>query len=245
MLDRLQPVVIITGHYGTGKTNFALNLALDCAAQGERVILCDLDIVNPYFRSSEYRELLEASGVELIAPVFAERGSSLDVPSLRGTIATAIEAAQAGSARCIIDCGGDDAGSAALGRFAALILQGGYDLLYVVNRFRNLTQHPDEAAHVLSEIEACTGIPATAVVNNSHLMDETTASVLMSGQEFAEQIAALRCLPLLCTTVPKWLVEGENPSADGIEGLCAVYPVSLYVKTPWKPDEKAGVTWRK
>ena len=88
------PVVVVTGHYGVGKTNFSLNLALDAAAAGREVTLIDLDVVNPYFRSSEYREMMEAAGIRLIAPVFAERGSNLDVPSLTGAIVPAIQMAQ-------------------------------------------------------------------------------------------------------------------------------------------------------
>ena len=71
-------VTVICGHYGCGKTNLALNLALEAAAKGEKVTVADLDIVNPYFRSSEYGGLLEEHGVRLIAPVFA--GTTLDTP---------------------------------------------------------------------------------------------------------------------------------------------------------------------
>ena len=80
----LEPVVVVTGHYGVGKTNFALNLALDAAAAGYRATLADMDVVNPYFRSNEYRDLLEGAGVRLIAPVFGHTGTSLDVPSVTG-----------------------------------------------------------------------------------------------------------------------------------------------------------------
>ena len=76
----LAPVTVVTGHYGVGKTNFALNLALDAAAAGRRATLADMDVVNPYFRSNEYRDLLEGAGVRLIAPVFDILGT---VPGYR------------------------------------------------------------------------------------------------------------------------------------------------------------------
>ena len=83
-VSSLAPVVVVVGHYGVGKTNFALNLALDAAAAGRAVTLADMDVVNPYFRSSEYAAVLDAAGVRLVAPVFAGAGTSLDVPSLTG-----------------------------------------------------------------------------------------------------------------------------------------------------------------
>ena len=171
-----------------GKTNLSLNLAYDAAARGAQVTLVDLDVVNPYFRSSDHADALAAQGVRLIAPVFAGKGSNLDVPSLTGAIAPAIEEAYAAArqAACggeagpaadartpggfaggptadavgptsdeaagvppavvIVDAGGDDAGATALGRFAADVVAGSYALLYVVNRFRNLTQTPVSAA---------------------------------------------------------------------------------------------------
>ena len=190
----LAPVTVVTGHYGVGKTNLSLNLAYDAAARGAQVTLVDLDVVNPYFRSSDHADTLAAQGVRLIAPVFAGKGSNLDVPSLTGAIAPAIEEAYAAArqAACggeagpaadartpggfaggptadavgptsdeaagvppavvIVDAGGDDAGATALGRFAADVVAGPYALLYVVNRFRNLTQTPVSAAAALPPI---------------------------------------------------------------------------------------------
>lgn len=98
VLALLAPVTVITGHYGVGKTNLALNLALDAAEAGYEVILADLDVVNPYFRSTEYRTTLEAAGVRLVAPVFAEAGASLDVPSLTGGVEAALAEAYARAA---------------------------------------------------------------------------------------------------------------------------------------------------
>ncbi len=141
----LAPVTVVTGHYGVGKTNFALNLALDAAAAGYRVTLADMDVVNPYFRSNEYRDLLEEAGVRLIAPVFGHAGTSLDVPSVTGELAVAAAEAyrdETGRTVVIVDAGGDDVGATALARFAPALAAGPYAMLYVVNAFRNLTQEP-------------------------------------------------------------------------------------------------------
>ena len=152
----LAPVTVVTGHYGVGKTNFALNLALDAAAAGYRVTLADMDVVNPYFRSNEYRDLLEEAGVRLIAPVFGHAGTSLDVPSVTGELAVAAAEAyrdETGRTVVIVDAGGDDVGATALARFAPALAAGPYAMLYVVNAFRNLTQEPADAVAVLREIE--------------------------------------------------------------------------------------------
>ena len=117
----LEPVVVVTGHYGVGKTNFALNLALDAAAAGYRATLADMDVVNPYFRSNEYRDLLEGAGARLIAPVFGHTGTSLDVPSVTGELAVAAAEAyrdETGRTIVIVDAGGDDVGATTLARFA-------------------------------------------------------------------------------------------------------------------------------
>ena len=102
----VRPLTVVVGHYGAGKTNFAVNLAIDLAEAGYAVSVIDLDVVNPYFRASEQRAVLEAHGVRLVAPVFAEAGTSLDVPSLTGQIAPAMQGAGEGSF-VIVDAGGD------------------------------------------------------------------------------------------------------------------------------------------
>lgn len=157
-------ITVVCGHYGCGKTNLTLNLALEAAAAGERVTVADLDIVNPYFRSSEYGGLLEEQGVRLIAPVFA--GTTLDTPTLPPELYSIFEP-QAG--RVFIDAGGDDAGVTALGGLHSQLEETGYQMLYVINRYRVLSQTPEEAAALLQEIEAASRLKATALVNNSHL----------------------------------------------------------------------------
>ncbi|MBQ3106842.1 MAG: ParA family protein [Eggerthellaceae bacterium] len=232
------PVVVVTGHYGVGKTNFSLNLALDAARSGRKVVLVDLDVVNPYFRSSEYRDQLEAEGVRVVAPVFAERGSNLDVPSLTGAITPAIESAQrdAGS-NCselvIVDAGGDDAGATALARFAPVVKAAPYKLLYVVNPFRNLTQEPHEALEVLREIEAKCGLAVSAVVSNAHLMSETDEEDVLAGVAFAREVAERAAVPLACATYPAACLRRELTSFSTDESSVSLYPIRIHVRTPW------------
>lgn len=219
---------IVTGHYGTGKTNFALNLALDLAREGERVTLVDLDLVNPYFRSSDYLELLEQRGVRVLGPTFAR--TTLDTPSLPAEISSVFD----DPGYVIVDAGGDDVGATALGRFSRDISALDYEMLYVINEYRNLTATPAEAAALLRDIEAASHLRATGIVNNSHLKAETTRETIIGSVEFADQTAQLLDLPLVATTAPKGLAGtfSEDPaSADFVRNL---YPVSTWVRTPWE-----------
>ncbi|MBR3690455.1 MAG: ParA family protein [Eggerthellaceae bacterium] len=236
----LKAVTVVCGHYGVGKTNFALNIAVDASLDGYETTLIDLDIVNPYFRSSEYRCLLEEHGIELVAPVFAAAGSNLDVPSLTGAIIPAINRAyhdeRQGSAKrkLIVDVGGDDAGATALARFSHDISAGSYDLLYVVNRFRNLTQRPQEALSVLREIELRSGLTATGIVSNAHMKSETGWGHIHEGESFAIEVAQLIGLDVVCTTRPIWLHPQEMKQLKASFADEKRYPVRMLVRSPWE-----------
>lgn len=227
--EHIRPLTVVVGHYGAGKTNLALNLSLDLVKIPSKVQLVDLDVVNPYFRSSDYQELLEEEGIEVVAPNFAH--TTLDTPSLSGRVNTVI--AQAADSQhdgyLIIDAGGDDVGATALGRFSHEISAQSYEMWYVVNAYRNITQDINEAVTILREIEHKSGLKATGVINNSHLQNETTAQTVLDSQDFAETIARKLELPLMCTTLPN-TVEDADRVLGSIEN---VYPIKRYVRTSW------------
>ena len=216
-------ITVVCGHYGCGKTNLTLNLALEAAAAGERVTVADLDIVNPYFRSSEYGGLLEDPGVRLLAPVFA--GTTLDTPTLPPELYS-IFAPQAG--RVFIDAGGDDAGVTALGGLHSQLEETGYQMLYVINRYRVLSQTPEEAAALLQEIEAASRLKATALVNNSHLGVETRLDTLLGGLDFARKTAQLTGLPLLYSTAPDFALRDGETLPEGFKRI------QRHVKFMWE-----------
>lgn len=224
LMHSLRPVTVVVGHYGVGKTNFCINLAIDAAEAGLDVTLIDLDIVNPYFRASEQRTVLEQHGVRLVAPVFAEAGSSLDVPSLTGGIAPAIEAAGEGQL-VLIDAGGDDVGATALGRFARYVKAHDYAMLYVANRFRNLVADPRDALENMREIEAASHLQVTALASNAHLKQLTTPETVIEGLEYAQELSQLSGLRVVCVTAP------QNVQITELDKL---YPVHGYVKSPWE-----------
>ena len=215
--------ILICGHYGCGKTNLALNLAADFSSKGMRVTLVDLDIVNPYFRSSDFKSAIDKMNVRLIAPAFAH--SNVDLPSLPTEMYSIFDD---NSDKVIIDVGGDDQGAVALGRFSNKIkATENYCMVYVVNKFRPLSATGKDALEILSEIEAASRIKADAIINNSHLMAETTAEDIISSVDYARQISDALSIPVIATTVPKALY---NETANSVDNL---YAIDIYVKPPW------------
>jgi len=215
-----KPFTLICGHYGCGKTNLSLNIALDLVSRGEPVTLVDMDVVNPYFRSSDYRELVEKAGIRLIASAFA--GGNLDSPAIPAEVASIFDSPRGYT---LIDVGGDDVGATALGRFARKIQAMDYDMLYVVNKYRPITADAASAGEILREIEFKSRLKATGIVNNSHLMGFTTEETILSSLEYARQTASDMGLPLRFTTAPESVADKLD-----IENL---YPVQIHVKTPW------------
>ena len=206
---------IVCGHYGCGKTNLTLNLALSAASKGEKVRVVDLDIVNPYFHSTDYAAELEKRGVHVISPSLA--GSTLDSPSLSAEIFSTF----AFDGTVFFDVGGDDAGATSLGRFAKRIKElDDVKILYVINRFRPDISTPEGAERILREIEAVSKLKITALVNNSHLCSLTTARDVYAGYEYAQSVAKHCGLPLAFTAVPEHLVaevEGRVPDVQAVE----------------------------
>ncbi|MCL2890310.1 MAG: hypothetical protein FWF40_00265 [Methanomassiliicoccaceae archaeon] len=223
-MDETGKLTVICGHYGSGKTNFAMNYAIDAAKNGNNVTLADMDIVNPYFTSSEYSDVLERNGVKVISPVFAR--TNMEITALPASMYSIFDT----DGDVIIDAGGDDAGATVLGRFAEKIKERGYEMIYVTNMYRPSTSVPEDSVSVLREIEDACGLKATVVVNNSHLKNESTASLITDSLSYGKEVARLARIPLLFTTVPFSLKE-SMPKDEYF------YPVAVYVGTIWERNE--------
>ena len=200
----MKRLTLFCGHYGSGKTNLAVNYALYLRSLGLQVSLADLDIVNPYFRSKDSTDVLESAGVRVIALPFAN--SSVDLPSLPSS---AYSLVQNRSRYAVLDIGGDDRGAYALGRFVPYILEeNDFDMLYVVNFYRPLTTTPEEAFGVLKEIEGACGLAFTGIVNNSNLGAETTAKSIEATFGKVRKLSELTGLPVVATTAEKSIATG-------------------------------------
>ena len=188
-------ITIVCGHYGSGKTNLAVNLALSLAKAGEKTVLVDLDIVNPYFRAADNRRELEENGVRCVLPQFAN--TNVDLPSLPPIIHSVF----VGNEKVIFDVGGDKDGAMALGVYRNAIAKCGYEMIGVCNMYRPLTQTADETIENLAEIESQCHLSFTALVNNSNLGEETTPADVEASFGYADALAEKSKLPLLFTSV--------------------------------------------
>ena len=190
-------VTLLCGHYGSGKTNVAVNMAYDQKAKYDRVAIADLDIVNPYFRTKDSAEDFKAQGIELICSEYA--GSNVDIPALPQQIYSICDQKDK---QVIIDVGGDDRGAYALGRISPSILEeNNYEMLFVINCFRPLTRDAESTIEVMREIEDAAKIKFTAIVNNSNLGEETKREDVLKSLAYAEEISQKTGLPIKCTSV--------------------------------------------
>ena len=205
----MKRVYLFCGHYGSGKTNLAVNWALRLRAGGLPVALADIDIVNPYFRSKDSEAELAAAGVKVIALPFAN--TSVDLPSLPSEVYGLV---QRRDSYAVMDIGGDDRGALALGRFAPYIAEeNDYEMFFVVNFYRPLTRTAEEAMDVLREIELATPLRFTSIINNSNLGEETAPADIEATLPEAERFSALSGLPVAFTAADARLtgqVNAEN-----------------------------------
>ena len=191
-------LTLFAGHYGSGKTNIAVNYALELAREGKKVCIADLDIVTPYFRTKYSAQVLEQAGVELISPKFAN--TNVDLPALP---AESYRLVQDLSTYGVMDIGGDDRGAYALGRFTPFILkENNYRMAFVVNFCRPLTTTAEDALEVMREIEAACGMKFTCIVHNTNLGPETTTETVAGAGEKLNSLCNLSGLPLWLHTAP-------------------------------------------
>lgn len=216
-------VSIITGHYGTGKTEFSVNLALALAQEGAKVMMADLDVVNPYFRSRERKQMLEAAGVRLISS--SQACHNADVPSLPAELLTILENREL---RGVLDIGGDPVGARVLARFRPKIEQEDYQLIYVLNANRPEVRTPETAITYLRSIEAATGLTCTGIVNNTHLCGETTEEEIRKGAELASAVSKEISIPVLCHVAVEHLAEKLSDLSE------IVFPITIKMKKPWE-----------
>lgn len=211
-------LTLFAGHYGSGKTNIAVNYAMLLADEGKRVCIADLDIVNPYFRTKDSEAELVEKGITLICSQYAN--SNVDLPAIP---AESYRLVQDKTCFGVIDIGGDDRGAYALGRFAdAIKAEGDYRMAFVLNKFRPLTSTVDDTVEIMREIEAASGIKFNCIVNNSNIGSETTPEIVAESMAFANEVSCK-------TGLPVWLTTAEKSVAEKIENN-SVLPLTLQKK---------------
>ena len=208
-------LTLFAGHYGSGKTNIAVNYAILLAGEGKPVCIADMDIVNPYFRTADSASQLAQAGVRLISPQFAN--TNVDLPALPAETYTLIENKNVYG---IMDIGGDDRGAYALGRYVPAILQeDNYRMAFVFNCYRPLTRTPNEAMEIMGEIEQACGLKFTCIVNNSNLGPETTKESVTESVPIADELSRISGLPIWLHTVREDLVQDLQGKLDNLMPL--------------------------
>ncbi len=218
----LSRITIFAGHYGSGKTSAAVGYALHLRNMGLRVAVCDLDIVNPYFRTLDALDMLNKNGIELISSKYAN--TNVDLPSVPKEAQAVFDNP---NVHAVIDVGGDDRGALALGRYAPQLNRLGYEMLLVINKYRPATRDIESLAEMRASIETASKLTFTGLLNNSNLGPETTAQLVRDSIPFANDAADALGLPLKMTTAAKRFENGELSGDD-------IFFMELYEKQIWK-----------
>jgi hypothetical protein len=219
----MKRIQIITGHYGSGKTEFAVNLALQLAETTENVALADLDIVNPYFRSYEQAKRMEDAGIRVIV---TSCGGVADIPAINPEVMSIF---QQDKWTGVLDIGGDPIGARVLARFAPQLKQADCDLLFVLNANRPETRTVESAMQYMQAIEAECRQKVTGIINNTHLCAETTPEEILKGAALAQQLSEATGIPVVYHGVHRNFVSDVKDKITG-----TILPMNIYMKKPWE-----------
>lgn len=212
----MKRVTFIAGHYGSGKTNVAVNLAIKKAKENEKIKIADLDIVNPYFRTKDSKEILSKYNIELIVSDFAN--SNLDIPSLPQQM---YSVADEKDFNFIVDVGGDERGALALGRLHSRVGEDEYDMFVTVNFYRPLSSEVEDIIKIMEEIEFASRFHFTGIINNSNIGSATDEKDILNSVKKAEELSKRTNLPIVMTSVREDLYDSLK---DRINNL---FPLKL------------------
>lgn len=213
---------IIVGHYGSGKTEFAVSYARKLRENGAQVALADLDIVNPYFRSREHADELEAMGIHVVSSNF-DNDWKVDIPALSGEIYSFFENSQREN---ILDVGGNAAGARVLARFSDRIRQMNYDMWMVVNTNRNETQTVEDTLAFADSIQRMSGLKINGIISNTHMLGETTAEDILRGDRISREIAERLQIPY------KYVICSQDMAEEcrGLPLSAPLYPLQIFLR---------------
>ena len=217
-------IVIFTGHFGSGKTEVAVNYALQAAGKGKKTAIIDLDIVNPFFRTADARNTLEAECIKVITPIYAN--TNVDVPSLPAEISGMFEDR---SYNVIIDVGGDDLGARAVSRYRDQIVREDYIHYFVVNTRRPMTRTKEEIVKMILEIQSSANLKVDKLVNNANILDASTPELLAEAARILEAVSAE-------LSIPVGFVSGMEEVLSGYEGDKGIEKLYLKknIRLPWE-----------
>ena len=211
-MKNFKRLTLLCGHYGSGKTNVAVNLAIQLKKQYNNLVVADLDIVNPYFRTKDSLDDFKKHGIELICSEYAN--TNVDIPALPADM---YRLTTDKSLTAVIDVGGDDRGAYALGRLVPEIeAEGNYEMLMVINGYRPLTPDAASTIEVMREIETACKLKFTGLVNNSNVGELTTAEYVLNSMDYAREVSNKSGLPIVMTTVKADLYDELKDKIDDL-----------------------------
>lgn len=220
----MKRINLFTGHFGSGKTEIALNVAHHLKTAGTKAVtLVDLDIVNPYFCSRDLEDDLTEKGIRIIS-----QGRHLANAELMVVTPEVLSAFNKKDHTVVFDVGGDDMGAVALGQYNRFFQEEDYDLYFVVNYNRPLTRDAHSVLDVLTAIEGTSRLKVTKLINNTNLGAQTTLKDIQRGEELLLELVRLTGLPHAFTAVRSDLVEEARRVVKG-----EILPLTIYMKPPW------------
>lgn len=187
-------LTIIIGAYGSGKSEIAVNMALAQrkALPDKKLLIADLDIVNPFYRSSDCASVLGEAGIRLVTPMYA--GSNVDAPVLPPDMYVIFDDE---SYQGIFDIGGEDMGALVLGSLKHRIENTDAVIYMAVNSLRPFTSDAEQIAIMTRELEAAAGFKINGYLNNTNLLEETTTEMLSEGEKKILEASAITGIPLI------------------------------------------------
>ncbi|MFA5637245.1 MAG: ATP-binding protein [Anaerovoracaceae bacterium] len=219
---------IIVGHYGSGKTEFAVNYAVKMAELGRKTSLVDLDIANTYFRSRERQALLEDKGVLVYSNTFGY-DITADLPAISSRIRAPLEDVECNT---IVDAGGDDSGARILVQFKKYFTGEQSEMLCVINANRPETSTVDRALSHITRIEKETSLKVSGIVNNTHLIKETVSEDILKGYELARGVSKVLKIPIKYNCCVEHLVEDLTGKTRDLDDF-NIFPIKLYMRENW------------
>lgn len=215
---------LFIGHYGSGKSEVSINYVTKLREQVEgEVALADLDVVNVYFRSREKKDLMKDLG---ITPIDSSiNTTTLDLPAVSAEIMRPLNDK---SVNYVIDVGGDNVGGKVVGRFADQFNSNDYDMFYVVNANREKTQTAKEVLQYIDAIEATSKLKVTGLINNTHMLKETTVEDVLKGQYVAREVSKIRNIPIKYISCLESIVDKLPKDLEG-----DILPMKLYLREEW------------
>lgn len=220
----MKRINVFTGHFGSGKTEIAINYAMKLAKQGEKVTLVDIDIVNPYFCSRDVKEELQNCGVRLISA-----NPHLSNAELMVVPPEVISAFNDKSHIVVFDIGGDDMGAIALGQYNKYFKEEPYDMYLVVNNNRPLTSNAEEAEIYLKDIEKSSRLKVNYLISNTNLSDETTLGDILKGDEEVLKLSQSLNIPYAYTVCKKDMCHELQGKVHG-----EIFGIDIFMKKPWE-----------